>query len=205
MNLHSHFTDLVSRYSKVRTHSKLMWEELSFAYAEPARKYHTLTHLEDLLKQLLPLQPQIENWDAVLFALFYHDAVYNTMRHDNEEESAELAKRAMQMINVPSEIITRTVWHILATKSHMVSDDRDTNLFTDADLCILGSSAERYTRYAQEIRSEYRVYPDIVYKPGRRKVLTHFLEMERIFKTEYFYSLYEAQARMNLANELERL
>jgi predicted metal-dependent HD superfamily phosphohydrolase len=45
------------------------------------------------------------------------------------------------------------------------------------------------------------MYPDFLYKPGRRKVLTHFLEMERIFKSDHFYQKYEEQARKNLLFE----
>jgi predicted metal-dependent HD superfamily phosphohydrolase len=35
--------------------------------------------------------------------------------------------------------------------------------------------------------------------------LKHFLDRERIFKTDHFYNLYEVQARMNLTHELEML
>ena len=48
-------------------------------------------------------------------------------------------------------------------------------------------------------------YHDIIYKPGRQKVLKHFLAMNRIYKTDHFFKKYEPQARINLANELSRL
>jgi predicted metal-dependent HD superfamily phosphohydrolase len=49
------------------------------------------------------------------------------------------------------------------------------------------------------------MYPDFLYRPGRRKVLQHFLDMERIFKTEEFASKFEKQARVNLGWELRGL
>jgi len=56
-----------------------------------------------------------------------------------------------------------------------------------------------------KIRKEYKVYPDIIYKPGRRKVVQHFLAMERIYKTDYFFVRLEQQAKENLTKELTLL
>lgn len=44
-----------------------------------------------------------------------------------------------------------------------------------------------------------------MYNRGRKKALKHFLEMDRIFKTDYFFQKYENQARINLQKELEIL
>jgi len=76
-------------------------------------------------------------------------------------------------------------------------------LFTDADLSILGAEWPIYHNYTDQIRQEYAIYPDFMYKPGRKKVLLHFLKMERIFKTDYFYITFEAQAIKNIKQELE--
>ena len=80
--------------------------------------------------------------------------------------------------------------------------DTDTNLFTDADLAILGTDWNSYKKYYQQIRKEYSIYPDMIYNPGRKKVLHHFLHMERIYKTVWFYNRYEQQAIINLEKEL---
>lgn len=203
--LRQSFSELLRAYNSDTQLHESLWIEISNAYSERGRKYHTLEHLANLLQELSAVRSQISDWNAVLFALFYHDAVYNVHKNTNEEKSAELARERMKQLAVPEALIQKTVVLILATKSHVNSEDADCNLFTDADLSILGASAERYTQYAQEIRSEYSIYPDLLYKPGRRKVLQHFLAMERIYKTEHFFALYEAQARRNLANELQQL
>ncbi|HXL55890.1 MAG TPA: hypothetical protein VN958_06525 [Chitinophagaceae bacterium] len=44
-----------------------------------------------------------------------------------------------------------------------------------------------------------------MYNEGRKKVLMHFLEMNRIFKTDEFYNQFEKQARENLKRELKEL
>lgn len=134
---------------------------------------------------------------------FYHDLVYDAKKQDNEEQSALLAEKRLTALSVPEAIISLCKEIILATKSHLVSANSDVNLFTDADLSILGKPWEQYEIYYKQIREEYSVYPDLLYKPGRRKVLKHFLAMERIFKTDVFREKYEKQARRNLGRELE--
>jgi predicted metal-dependent HD superfamily phosphohydrolase len=52
------------------------------------------------------------------------------------------------------------------------------------------------------VRKEYLIYPDLIYNPGRKKVLHHFLAMDRIFKTDFFYNKFEQQARQNLRKEI---
>ena len=83
--------------------------------------------------------------------------------------------------------------------------DDDTNYFTDADLSILGSDSDSYLTYTKQIRKEYSYFPDLLYKPGRRKVLEHFLEMGNIFKTKYFQDKFEIQAKINILGELKSL
>lgn len=200
--LQSIFADLCHRYSSGNELITQLWIELETNHSEKTRYYHTLKHLENLFIQLEEVKPEINNWDVVLFCLFYHDAIYNASKSNNEEESAELAKKRMTQLNVPVTIIAEVADMILATKKHAQSVNNDINLFTDADLSILGSDWKIYSEYAKNVRKEYRIYPDLIYKPGRKKVLQHFLDMERIFKTEHFYRKFEAQARVNLQKEL---
>jgi predicted metal-dependent HD superfamily phosphohydrolase len=72
-------------------------------------------------------------------------------------------------------------------------------------LSILGQSWELYEEYFNHVRKEYSVYPDFMYNPGRKKVIHHFLNMKRIFKTDEFFNKYEEAARKNLAQELKIL
>jgi predicted metal-dependent HD superfamily phosphohydrolase len=129
--------------------------------------------------------------------------VYDTLKSNNEEKSANLAERRMEDLEVSEEIVARVVEMILATKTHVVSENQDINYFTDADLSILGKDWEVYNQYAKQVRNEYAIYPDLLYNPGRKKVLKHFLEMNQIYKTDYFTQKYEEQARLNLSRELE--
>ena len=200
--LQSVFIGLCKRYSSDPDLIHQLWDELESNYSEKARHYHTLNHLENLFQQLEEVKTEISDWNVALFALFYHDAIYNASKNNNEEASAELATTRMKQFGIPSETVEAVANMILATKTHLLSENHDINLFTDADLSVLGSDWDSYSEYAKNVRKEYRIYPDLIYKPGRRKVLQHFLNMERIFKTEHFYRKFEAQARENLQKEL---
>lgn len=180
-----------------------LWNDITRAYSACGRHYHTMQHLEQLYGTLSALKDQLNDAEVVWLALCYHDIVYDANRQDNEEQSAAFAKEILNALRLPEEKVQRCVDMILATKTHSVSVDMDINYFTDADLSILGQDWERYIQYAKDIRKEYAIYPDEQYYPGRARVIQHFLDMPRMFKTEYFYAQYEQQARANLERELQ--
>src|SRR5258707_14163475 len=69
------------------------WELLASRYSEPHRAYHTLRHIEHCLDEFEAVRQEARDPVAVEMALWYHDAVYDTRRRDNEELSAILAER----------------------------------------------------------------------------------------------------------------
>jgi predicted metal-dependent HD superfamily phosphohydrolase len=196
------FFDLLANYTTDENVITNHWEEIEKCYGNKKRYYHNLSHLENLYAELAACKDQIGQRNVMMLVVFYHDIVYNTLRQDNEEKSAELAGKRLSAINVPPKDIDVCVEMINATKGHYFSANADINLFTDADLSILGKNWETYKNYFENIRKEYAIYPDLIYKPGRKKVLQHCLGMKRIFKTEEFYRKYELAARVNLEKEL---
>jgi predicted metal-dependent HD superfamily phosphohydrolase len=199
------FIALLKEYSSENLLIDAYWTEIEKAYTYKERHYHTLAHLENMLKELIEVQNHISDWNTMLFSLYYHDIVYNALKTTNEEQSAELARKRMHSIGVSEQGIENCFQQIIATKKHAPGDNPDTKYFLDADLSVLGKDWHIYEQYSQRVRKEYGIYPDFVYKPGRKKVLQHFLNMERIFKTDYFFSKYEQKARQNLLQELNSL
>lgn len=197
------FIELLTNYTDSDSLTNELWTEIEKNYSSKKRHYHTLHHLDNLLTQLTEVKNEIQNWNSILFTLYYHDIVYNALKSDNEEKSAELAEKRMKQLLVSYDTIELCKGQILATKSHANSTDSDTNYFTDADLSILGQTCESYSQYFKNVRKEYSIYPDLLYNPGRKKVLNHFLSMDRIFKTDFFYCKFEKVARQNINNELE--
>ncbi|NAS29920.1 hypothetical protein GTQ40_02950 [Flavobacteriaceae bacterium R38] len=199
------FIELLTNYTDNDYLKNELWAEIEKNYSSKKRHYHTLQHLDNLFVQLTDVKREIENWEVILFTLFYHDIVYNSTISDNEEKSAELAEKRMKQIRISNDKIVLCKKQILATKSHIKSIDSDTNYFTDADLSILGQSWETYSLYYKNIRKEYSIYPTLVYNPGRKKILKHFLSVDRIFKTDFFYNKFEIQAKQNIEKEIKSL
>jgi len=203
INLAELFYNIAHRFTKNEQLIATCWQEIATAYNLPQRHYHTLQHIEQMLGLLDVVKEHCADLTALQLAIFYHDIVYDAQRSDNEVQSAAIACKRLSALAYQS--IDKVVALILATQEHESSGDKDTDYLLDIDLSILGAEWSRYEAYAQQVREEYRIYPDAVYNPGRVKVLQHFLGLKRIFKTDYFYHMLEAQARVNLQNEIVHL
>ena|SRR3712207_263665 len=178
---------------------------LTRQYSAPERHYHNLHHVAEMLR-LLEQFERGANHDALRFAAWFHDAVYDTRSETNEEESAALAEHALGELGLPPEGVEAAQRLILATKRHeAVGDAPDLGLFLDADLSILGAEEETYVAYSEAIRREYAWVTAAAYREGRLKVLTNFLARERLFYTEPLAARFEARARNNLSNEIRAL
>jgi predicted metal-dependent HD superfamily phosphohydrolase len=179
--------------------------DLTSRYADPARHYHTLTHVANLLDTLDDFG-EAASTPALRLAVWYHDAVYDTHADDNEEQSAAYAAAALGGLGVPAPVIAETGRLILLTKTHEVrADEAAGKLLLDADLAVLGAPPAEYDAYAAAIRREYGWVPDAAYRAGRRRVLENFLRRPRIYVSGAIANRYEGPARQNLQRELAGL
>lgn len=185
-----------------------LFNKLFKNYHSRKRHYHNAEHIINMLKLSDLYAVHLQQKDVVDLAIFYHDVIYNPLRKDNEERSARRAARELKQLHFTKEKIELIKIYILATKTHDLqgfSKESDLAYLLDFDLAILGADWETYLVYTQNIRKEYHIYPESMYKPGRAKVLQHFLEKPRIYYTNVFYQNSEAKARENLGKELEEL
>lgn len=204
-SLQFQFRNLFKGYSIDQDLIQSFWSEIELHYEASNRYYHNLTHLENIIDELAPLQKEIDNWELLLFSVFYHDIIYQASAQDNEEQSALLAKKRLSQIDLPEADLLVVYNQIISTKQHQKSIYTDTNYLLDADLSILGKDWEQYIVYSQNIRKEYAIYPDHLYHAGRKKALIHFLTFSEIFKTVHFKAKYENQARLNITREISLL
>ena len=175
--------------------------DLFQAYSSAGRYYHTLEHIVQVLVTINNLRSLSQNYAAIEFAVWFHDAIYNPKANDNEEKSAEYAVTILNALNIPSSTIEVVYSLIIKTKYHQDIDSIDSKIFLDADLSILGASPSKYKIYAQLIRNEYLWLSPEKYRTGRKQVLQSFLERERIYFTEKMF-LVEQQARQNIKEEI---
>jgi predicted metal-dependent HD superfamily phosphohydrolase len=204
-DLRTIWNELTSGYTDNAELVDELWAEIEKEYTTNKRHYHNLTHLEYMTDRAIKHNKDLIDPDTVLFSIFYHDIVYNTKRQDNEQKSADTACDRLTKLGVPADKIAKCQNQIIATKDHKDNGNNDTKYLVDFDLAILGDTPENYQAYRKKIRNEYSIYPDLLYKKGRKKVIQHFLDMDRIFKTNEFHDSYEQLARENLRTELQEL
>ncbi|MBR7778159.1 hypothetical protein [Undibacterium rugosum] len=178
-------------------------------YAQPERHYHQFSHILALLRYARQYRDHLVNPLVVDAAIWFHDVIYDTRAKDNEAQSALQAAYWLKQFGTDAAIIDAVVACIVATAGHRVPENElaipDLPLFLDFDLAILGQSVEVYQAYTQAIQAEYQWVPGMLYRAGRKKLLTQFLERPRLYFTDTFFELYEHSARRNIAHEIAQL
>lgn len=181
-------------------------DHLRTRYNEPHRHYHTLAHVESLLRQLdthraLALEP-----GHIEAAIWYHDVVYDPRAADNELSSADVARFELMSIGWLGSDVERVAMMVEATQHHTVDGgDSDAALFLDFDLSVLAGAPEAYDAYVAAVRREFSWVPDTDWRAGRARVLQGFLARDTLFRTPALESAWDAAARENLRRELADL
>ena len=179
---------------------------LAARYAEPHRHYHTLAHVQALLRHLDTHRALARRPAHIEAAIWYHDVVYDTRRRDNEICSADVVRFELMSIGWLGVDVERVAGMVEATQHHRAADDdTDTLLFLDLDLSVLGAAPAAYDAYRRAIRAEFDWVPDADYRVGRAGVLRAFLDRAAIYRTPTLQTLWEATARTNLHGELADL
>jgi predicted metal-dependent HD superfamily phosphohydrolase len=179
--------------------------DLRNAYSEPERAYHTLHHINECLQLLQQAQGLAKSSPSIELAIWFHDAIYDPRRGDNEERSALWAQAELRRAGASPALQDRIVSLVLVTCHNAEPQTADEELMSDIDLAILGAGSRRFDEYERQVRQEYAHVPTQQFRPARRKILNEFLAREHIYFTEWFRTRREVQARTNLQRSLTRL
>ena len=181
-----------------------IFDHLHVAYTSEGRFYHSNKHISECLRYLEEYSHLGTKLDEIAVAIWFHDAIYDTHRNDNEELSAAWAKGYLSHEGVEHESIRRIESMIICTKTHE-ADTEDASLMLDIDLGILGTPRDVFESYDKEIRQEYHWVAEADYRQGRAVVLDSFLERKAIYTTPAFFEVCEKQARENLEWKINEL
>jgi predicted metal-dependent HD superfamily phosphohydrolase len=175
-------------------------------WSEPHRRYHTLDHLELMLSTVDAHAGEAADADAVRLAAWFHDAVYDARRTDNEDMSAALAARVLPGAGVPGERVAAVTRLVRLTATHDPSPgDRDGILLCDADLAVLAGEPDGYAAYTAAVRAEFAHVPDEAFRTGRAAVLRRLAALPSLYRVPALHERWEERARANLAAELRAL
>ncbi len=185
--------------------------ELERRYAEPHRRYHSLAHVDQVVRDASWLGTEL-GLDArglahVALAAAAHDVVYDARPGDDERASADWAAHRLAAAGVPAGSVRRVVDLVRTTVTHTSApDDLEAGALLDADLAVLGAAPEAYARYVAAVRLEYAG------GTGRRMAIRPVGAVLRglLGRTPLYYSApaaarWAAAAERNLRGELAGL
>ncbi len=183
-----------------------LMNQLIAAYSEQQRHYHTLQHLRECLAHFEAAGSLARRPAEVELALWFHDAVYDPRRQDNEARSAEWASDSVLAAGCDAAVAQRVRALVLATRAHQdEAGDSDTQLLLDIDLAILGATPARFAESGRQIRAEYAHVDEAAFRAGRTRVLQGFLARPSLYLTAPYREALEARARANIGQALAAL
>ena len=199
-----HWRDCFARL-RLQTPDEVEFATLLDRYSESHRAYHTPQHLDECFSAFETAVGSARSPGAVGLALFYHDAIYDTHAHDNEEKSAELARGMLAGLGAPASLLSYVAELILVTRHAAMPETTDQQLLVDIDLSILGAPQARFDEYERQIRQEYSWVDEQTFRSVRRTILQGFLARPEIYSTTAFRDRLERTARENLERSIDAL
>lgn len=181
--------------------------DLDRRYAERHRRHHTVLHVNTVVRDVLDLaggtELDADERRVLMLAACAHDVVYDVKPGDDEQASADWARTHLEAAGLDATIVDRVEALVLSTGDHVISpDDLAMAVLHDADMAILGAPPEVYERYARNIREEFELVPDEVWRFGRTHVLQSLMSSDPMFVTAAGRERWEDQARANMTREL---
>lgn len=188
-------------------------EALLARWCDPARRFHDLRHLADVLNRVDELVEETHEPALVRLAAWYHGAIfdaetkaaYEARGGENETASAVLAHEQLLALGVPERAAHRVAQLVTALLRHAPDPaDFDCAVLCDADLGMLAAEPQRYKAYLADVRKEYAHIPDRDFVRARVAILTRLLERRALFSSP-LGAAWEDAARQNVQGELVRL
>jgi predicted metal-dependent HD superfamily phosphohydrolase len=173
-----------------------MYREVARRYAEPQRRYHTLSHVDDCLGRFDLVATELDCPDAVEMALWFHDVIYEPGSPTNERESALLYLRNAG--GADRTFCRRVCSLILITRHCRAAFGRDRQYLVDIDLAGFGLPWPEFRIQSDRVRDEFPSQTDDQFNAGQSPFLEKLLARPRIYATDFFHDRIEARARDNI-------
>jgi len=193
-------------------------DRICIYYGEPHRYYHTILHIDSMLKLLHKYHNTynlVNDYTTLVLSIIFHDIVYQPTSNTNETDSIAVFRFFASEVNLPDDVTFKVVKYIECTIKHVVPPedlselgeckDTDLALFLDFDLEVLSRAEGQYEEYKEQIRKEYAHYDEKEYCEGRLKVLEAFQNRRVVYFCDPFRREHEIMARRNIGFEIEGL
>jgi pantetheine-phosphate adenylyltransferase len=181
------------------------YQDLVGRYSAPDRFHHVLSHVARMLREYDRVKGCLVNPDAVETAAWFHDAILDSTRKDNEERTAILSQEMLEKAKLSPSFIQAVGDHILATVYRATPKTKDQAYLQDMDIAVFGMPDRRFDEYERGIKDEYAWVPEQLFREARIDLLKEFRSREPIYQTEEFRQRYEQAAKRNLQRSIDLL
>ncbi len=141
---------------------------------ESHRAYHTLNHLNDLIDQINENKSKYseKQYEKLIITALFHDCVYDPMKSDNEEKSAQFFETCC--VDKTNSDVKEIKQMILDTKTHQSTTPLSES-FNRFDMSIVERDFDQLLEWEKGISEEYKSFGES-YKEGRLKFLESILD-----------------------------
>ncbi len=184
-----------------------LYNRLSGQYSNPSRFFHTLEHIEFVLKRAELEFEHVEpdKWPLAYLAIAYHDVVYTPGSALNEKRSANFAVSELQDF-LPVSDVERIAQAILATDyGRPFVGDSLCAVVVDADLSSLARPWKQFCADRKKIKLEFKDFSEEEFVQGTVAFFKKLLERPRIFQLPTTFKRYEFLARHNMTCTIAEL
>lgn len=153
---------------------KLDYNTLLSMWNESHRHYHNQNHLLDLINQINESKDSFESqksYEKMILCALFHDCVYDPLRNNNEEKSAEFFESCLQLKNSDTHEIKQM---IIDTKNH-IPTTKLSEKFIHFDMNIVERDFDQLLEWEIGIRQEFKAHGEN-YKVGRLLFLESLLD-----------------------------
>lgn len=181
-----------------------IFKQLANMYSANWRSYHNLDHISSSLEYFDACKSQAEFADAIEFAIWFHDCIYEVGADDNEARSRDWFI-AQTNPYLPPALLDAVDVLIMDTMHNAVPDTNDGKLIADIDLTSFALPWDEYLKDSAAVRGELTHLDD----PAALKEKIHFLENlvggDQIYYSGYYLKHFEQKARDNVHKHLKLL
>ncbi|MDZ7840109.1 MAG: hypothetical protein U5R46_04680 [Gammaproteobacteria bacterium] len=197
------FAGLMKRFS-LEPYADELFTLLDRCYGKPGRHFHNLAHIRRCIDRLDEVHDLLDDPDAAEIALWFHDAIHDPERDDNELRSALLFEERAG-IYLPAQRAESIHSMIMATVHCGASGaGNDARYTADIDLSGLAAPWPEFLQAAEMLHRECGHATGSDFQIGSERFFRRLLSGPGIYLTEHFRTRCEVRARRNIETWLSR-
>ena len=206
MPIEKKISTLISRYVFQNAPAKRLSSYILRRYKSRIRLFHDLNYLDSLWKILTKYEGQLQDPDALKFALCFHKirvSSFSSNKLTTSHKKARKILRKLSLSQVQLDQISDLLIKAAEPWKYTSEKNIDNLLLMDLVRVPLGAEKAEYQKYLKKIRKESALIPSSTFRKKRTDLINKLLSVSELYHLDEFVERYESNARQNLLDELK--